>query len=288
LINKFTWRDEEMMRLEKIIFTLIFIFVLDLYADSFPKIEGWQPSSEVIEYNPGTLWEHINGAADQFINYGFQQLCIKEFKSEEKIISIEIYDMGSSLSAYGIFAIESRNIQPRLKIGAEAVITPPSQCLMFKSRYYVKVYAYEGKLSGEDGRLVLTSIASAIDGTSDFPVEVQLLPTKNRIEGSIAYARQAYLGLAELRNCVFANFKNERSEEFQYFIMVTPVGIFDMEKMLGAKWKKSQSLDLNMWYRQIPEQGLTGIMLTEDKLFGTTNAPDEKTLLKRLNVFVTK
>ena len=257
-------------------------------ADDFPAIHGWKSIEEVMYYNPDNLWEYINGAADQFIDYGFQTMSMGEFSAESIAVSIDIYDMGKPLHAFGVYATESRGITERFSIGAEAVIVPPSQCLMFKGKYYVKIYAFEGELSVTSGKDLLQEIASALPGTNAMPAELDLLPIKGRIEGSQGYTKVGYLGLSELKNCAYATFKECDGQEFQYYKIIPSVDETEKEILsnLGENWHKMDIDEYPVYYRTIPYQGMTGLVLTAAGIFGVTDAQDREILLQRIKIFI--
>ena len=60
------------MKIMKITALLVLAASIPLSAVEFPDVEGWEKTSEVKTYTPDNLWEYINGAADQFIEYGFR------------------------------------------------------------------------------------------------------------------------------------------------------------------------------------------------------------------------
>ncbi len=65
------------------------------------------PSIEPIKkFNANNLYQYINGAADLFIEYGFENLLVKDYIKEEYNLSIELYLMSSNESAYGIFSLQ--------------------------------------------------------------------------------------------------------------------------------------------------------------------------------------
>jgi hypothetical protein len=257
-------------------------------ADDFPAIHGWKSIEEVMYYNPDNLWEYINGAADQFIDYGFQTMSMGEFSAESIAVSIDIYDMGKPLHAFGVYATESRGITERFSIGAEAVIVPPSQCLMFKGKYYVKIYAFEGELSVTSGKDLLQEIASALPGTNAMPAELDLLPIKGRIEGSQGYTKVGYLGLSELKNCAYATFKECDGQEFQYYKIIPSADETEKDILsnLGENWHKMDIDEYPVYYRTIPYQGMTGLVLTAAGIFGVTDAQDREILLQRIKIFI--
>jgi len=266
---------------------LILLFLLTTYvnAEDFPQIEGWKPVSEIMYYNQNNLWEYINGAADQFIDYGFENLRVQEFSTDSVTISVDIYDMKRSLAAFGIYTTESRGITPRLSIGTEAVITPPSQALMIKDKYYIKISAFKGQLSQTRSQEVLESIVEDLPGKSGFPKEIYLLPKKNRIPGSIGFSGTGYLGLSELNNCLYARYRKTGEKDYEHFLIVPEIDQDKIPDILSDKWKKTDLDRYSVWFRKIPYQDLTGLIITDENVFGVTNSKDEKDLLNKLKIF---
>ena len=101
----------------------------------FPEIEGWGSPTAVNSYDASSLWEFINGAAETFMQYGFQGLETAEFSRDGTILAVSIYDMGSALNAYGIYRSERPDEVEPLAIGAQAIVSPPYQALMAKDRF---------------------------------------------------------------------------------------------------------------------------------------------------------
>lgn len=256
-------------------------------GDDFPNIPGWEPSSETMHYTADNLWEYINGAADQFIDYDMQDLKVQEFKNDSMAISIDIYDMGEPMSAFGIYTIESRNIEPRLAIGTEAVTTPPSQALMLKGKYYIKIYAFEGELTHTKGEAVLRSIAQSLPGDNTLPRELTYLPSGNQIEDSPGFTRKGYQGLAELNNCLFADYQPAEGEKFQYFITFPAEGETNEQVLekLGPKWQNTKLDKYMVWFREIPYQGYIGIIMTHSAIFGASGVHNMDALLNKLEIF---
>ena len=50
----------------------------------FPEIAGWKQSGEVETFIPKNLYEYINGAADLYLMYDFEELKVEEYKNEKK------------------------------------------------------------------------------------------------------------------------------------------------------------------------------------------------------------
>ena len=51
-------------------------------------------------------------------------------------------------------------------------------------------------------RTALRKLAAALPGSDGLPAAVQALPAKGRVAGSEGYARESYLGLSDMKNCI--------------------------------------------------------------------------------------
>ncbi len=277
------------MKIIRLFFLILGLIFNSLHATDFPDIKGWKPVSEVLSYNPDNLYEYINGAADQFIAYGFQELITRDLSSQGLQVTVDIYDMGTRLNAFGLFKTESPREQRILEIGTEAYISPPYQCLLLKDNYYVKVNVYEGEITNENGKPLLKALAKALLGEAGYPKELQLLPLAGKIPDSEGYARQAFLGLAELTNCVHASYK-DGDKEFKYFVMITSgkeTNESILEK-LSEKWQHTDHKKFAILVKKVPYMGLTGVILTGNKIIGVTECVNETEVSKRLEPVISQ
>ena len=61
----------------------------------FPELPGWQKQGKAETFLPETLYEHINGAAENFLGYDFEQLAVQNYGNDQKQTMIaEIYFHG--------------------------------------------------------------------------------------------------------------------------------------------------------------------------------------------------
>ncbi|MFC2088854.1 DUF6599 family protein [Calditrichota bacterium] len=268
------------------IFCTFYFFTGNIFSSeiNFSKIEGWTATDSLSVYTESNLWEYINGAADQFISYDFQELFSCEIYSGEQEAVIDVYNMGSRLNAFGIYKTERGDVSPKLAIGAEAVITSPMQCLMLKDMYYVKVNMYEGELSGSQAKKLLKSISDILPGKSTFPEELNLLPEEGKIPGTEYFVNESYLGMADLRHIVFADYMDDTESKFQYFIIIpksenTPEIIWDK---LVARWQPIEKKSFPILYKKIPYKGLIGVIKTNQGIIGVTDSADEVEMIQRL------
>ncbi len=268
------------------IHVLICVLVLSasaLQAFDFPSIPGWKPVSDVMSYTSENLYEYIDGAADQFIAYGFVELLSRDLAAESLQVTVDIYDMGELLNAYGMYKTERPRDEATLAIGSEAFVAAPYQALMFKGNYYVKINAFEGEISVENITPLLKALAATLPGTPGFPEQLGQLPTAGKIPDSEGYARQAFLGLAELNRCLYAFYEAEE-REFRYFI-VLPEGksSSDIWQELEKKWRRIEHDKRAVLFREVPYIGMVGIMRLGEKMIGVSDCNDQAELLARLS-----
>lgn len=68
---------------------------------------GWALAEGPQIFTKKTLFEHIDGEAELFLKYGFQNSVFALYqngKSREDQVEVDIYDMGSVLQAFGVFS----------------------------------------------------------------------------------------------------------------------------------------------------------------------------------------
>jgi len=84
-------------------------------------VPGWTRTGEARRYGPGNLWEYINGAAETFLTFGFQEAATADYAdaARKQEITIDIYRMGDPVGAYGMYAEERNPEATFLQVGAE-------------------------------------------------------------------------------------------------------------------------------------------------------------------------
>jgi len=261
------------------------IFTLSTPGQDYLDLPGWTPQGETLSFNSENLWEHINGAADQFLDLGFQHLLVRDFKKESLAVSIEIYDMASDLNAFGIFALERPVSFQSLPIGSQAVLSLPGQALLLKNVFYVKMYAFEGELTEKTAKMLLNTIADKLPGHNQLPKEFQSLPDSGKIRYSEGFVRETFLGLNELQNCLYAVYKDDSGAEYRRFRIITE-SYAQSEAFfhnLPEKWIKRDYRGLPARMVRLPYQGMAAVVLTRQGLFGVSDCPDEESIIKRLS-----
>lgn len=162
---------------------------LQALVQGLPDTIGeWSKSSDFAVYDADNLYGYINGGAELYISYQFINLISQPFINEEEDeIKLDIFDMGSSENAYGVFSHSRERIDDF--VGADIESEYAGGLLTFwKGRYYVSILAYP---ETESRKLVVrqlaTKIGAQIHEDSTKPKILSLLPQDKLQPHSIRY-----------------------------------------------------------------------------------------------------
>jgi hypothetical protein len=180
-----------------------------LAAEMLPKSEavtGWPARGEARTYTPRTLYECIDGAADLFLAYGFQGLTHGEYGADDThLITVDVYDMGTPLHAFGVFSSERPPTVTLTALGQQGYVDSGLGAF-WQDRYYVKVSIGAGATDAE-ARAFAVATASLLPPPSGMPAELKRLPAAARVAGSEGYTRQSALGHRFLQEVVSADYR---------------------------------------------------------------------------------
>ncbi|MFH1278821.1 MAG: DUF6599 family protein [Candidatus Eisenbacteria bacterium] len=263
---------------------LVSLLLPALAFGAFPDLEGWTPVGEPRSYGPDNLWEEIDGAAEPILAYGFQGLEAREVESDGIGVTVAIYDMGTPLSAFGLFRAECATGMDTIPIGTAASIYAPYQALMLKDRFFVKVSPLSGTAAKFRFREVLEAIDHAIPGITDFPDELDLLPLEFREPRTEEYTPESYLGLKELGNCVWARYLDDGHRKYRVFAIASKDGgvLEEAWAKLAGSWSPRQVGVPKVLVREIPYEGPIAAAHTGKMIIGIAGLDREEILLKKL------
>ena len=81
---------------------------------------GWTWDGKEMKYDSKSVFQYMNGAAELYLAYGFQNLSVRSFeKPNQPPITLELYDMASSANAYGGFSFEHQDEAVGIGQGSE-------------------------------------------------------------------------------------------------------------------------------------------------------------------------
>jgi hypothetical protein len=253
-------------------------------SSDFPAVEGWTRTGEIQVHDAGNLWEYIDGAADLFVSYGVRDCRTADLTSGALTVTVDLYDMGAPLNAFGVFEREASGESVDVEDAVAALVSPPYLALLLRGSTYAKVNAFEGELTMETGRDLLRALARALPGESTLPQELGLLPPGGKVEGTESYQAEGFLGLAELTDCISAEYAGDGDETWQGFV-VRPEAAQSVWEAL-TEWESVERNGLEVRFREVPYRGFVGAARTDHGLFGVSGADDREALVERLEAFV--
>lgn len=110
----------------------------------FPNLSGYKIKTGYPVFTAENLWDYIDGAADKYLEYGFADLHVAEYKKGRSVIKCEIYRLSDHTMAFGIYSSERSPSFRFLNLGAQGYITDGA-VNFFKGSYYIKIRTYSKK-----------------------------------------------------------------------------------------------------------------------------------------------
>jgi len=181
------------------------------------EVAGWGRRETPRVFTPGDLYEYINGNADLFNSFGFEEAAVGDYVptgAKEGWISVDVYDMGAPLHAFGIYGAEKADGVEAAAVGVQGYESA-GVIAFWKGRYYVKVSTIEGD-DAAGARRLAELVADRIGGEPAMPVELSWLPLERQVAGSERYVRKSALGHRFLNEVVSAQYELGPARAFLY------------------------------------------------------------------------
>ena len=143
----------------------------------------WQRSEKLRRFTPYNLYNHINGGAELFLEFGFESLLMQRYMKYNQELILELYRMETPESALGIYLMKCGQETPVPGISARNSGNR-FQFTVLKGRYYIQVYNADGNETILPDMIVLTREALR-PIPEEKPVSLfGLLPREHLISGS--------------------------------------------------------------------------------------------------------
>jgi hypothetical protein len=138
---------------------------------------GWKWDNKEMRYNSKTIFSYMDGAAELYLAYGFENLTVRRFgKSNQPPITVEVYEMTSSEDAYGVFSYEHQDETAGIGQGSEF---GGGLLRFWKGKYFVSIYAEGEGPDVESGILQIgMATANSITSMGTEPKLVGFIPGK--------------------------------------------------------------------------------------------------------------
>jgi hypothetical protein len=185
-----------------------------------PAPPGWSISEGPTSYDSETLFEYLNGGAPLYLEYGFKSLHQIRYQLGDDpyaSVTLDVYDMGSELGAFGVY----RSILPPrpeiMEWGAEGYRSG-TVAAAWKGTFYVHAEADDDRPELVEGLDHVMSLAvAAIQGSVALPSILEVFPRDGLREGSERYVAADLFGHAFLPGGFVAGYENDSGEAELFF-----------------------------------------------------------------------
>ena len=209
-----------------------------------PEVSGeWQRQGEFLEYAGDELFDYINGGAELYYEYGFVRVIVQDYRvSGEHNLSLEIYEMEDSESAFGIFSFKRSTGGKNIEVGDQGRLED-YYLNFWKGKYLVTITGFdEEEVTVRGLQTVAQAVDERIQNGGTLPSFLNLLPLSGRIEAGLKYFEGmlslynshpfAQVDIFNLKQGVRINYE----EGFSLFLFQ-----YSADEQAGAALKKAQA-----------------------------------------------
>jgi hypothetical protein len=155
--------------------------------EAFPNrgdLAGWLPVGSTEVFNSGTLYDLVDGQAEAYFAYGFEQVAVQGYENDTgQRVDVEIWQVATPSDAYGVFTANRAGEPVGFGNGGDA--DPGRRIAFWQDRYYVRVRTRQ-----EVPEAVLQQFALALEAGlptgGEPPALVDRLPTAGLVSRSRA------------------------------------------------------------------------------------------------------
>jgi hypothetical protein len=165
----------------------------------FPALEGWK-QGEIKRYSPENLYMPIDGAADLFLRYNFEEMQSVGYQNGPDAFSVEAYRHATLLDAFGIYSQGRPSMDVYLPLGVQGY-AGVDYLNFLAGRYYVEMRTSKpGPKTQAAMRTVAATMAGALNQGATMPSLFACFPAQGRKPNSEKYLARDILGYAFLNH----------------------------------------------------------------------------------------
>jgi hypothetical protein len=149
------------------------------------SISGWDSPDALKIYNQENLYNLVDGQADAFFAYGFEQVTVQRYQNATGArLNVEIWQLANPADAYGLF--HSGIAGQPVSIGVEGDSDPGRRLAFWQQRYFVSVTATEA-IPNETLWTFAKEIGNRLPPGGEPPAIVKRLPPEGFVDGSALF-----------------------------------------------------------------------------------------------------
>jgi hypothetical protein len=152
-------------------------------------LDGWTIKDEAQAYEGDDLYIYIDGGAEIYQEYGFKRVLAQDYWKGERSISLEIFEMASPESAYGIFAFKRSKDGTTEGIGS-ADSMESYYMNFWKGRFLVTLTGMNQDEETMAGiKILARGVDKKIQDSADMPKLLGALPAEGLVPSSRKYLK---------------------------------------------------------------------------------------------------
>ena len=151
-------------------------------AGAFP---GWTPSGEVELYDRENIYDLVDGQAESFFAYGFEQVAVQDYEDDAgAVLGVEIWQLATPADAYGLFTAGIAGTP--VDVGNDGDEDTGRRLLFWQDRYAVQVRARQ-ELDAAELERFAEEVSTALPSGGERPELVGRLPSDGLVERSALF-----------------------------------------------------------------------------------------------------
>jgi len=150
------------------------------------EVRGWKADGQDKVFTRQNIFDYMDGGGEIYLAYDFQRLLAREYaRPGAPRIVAEVYQMASSMDAYGVFTHDTDG-QP-VSVGQAAVYSA-GLLRFWKNRFFVRLQAEDETPEVKTALMALgNQLSSGIPQDGRKPSLLAALPPQGLIESSVHY-----------------------------------------------------------------------------------------------------
>ena len=255
---------------------------------SFPEMAGWKQSGEIQIFSPANLYDYINGGADLYLKYDFQELKVAEYQNDRKVsVTIEVYRHKTPVHAFGIYSQERLGNANYLEIGAQGY-SEKGVLNFLTADCYVKMSSVD---AGPEDQAVLLAFAKKVvdnlGGKGSLPSILSSFPREGEKKNSEKFIAREFLGYAFFQSAFTADYELS-GRKFKLFV-IEGTDQNDCRNMIREYLKHTGNLQTKVeegrFQLKDPYHGGMDFYWKGNYIWGALDLADETLRSKVLNLF---
>lgn len=227
---------------------LLLAFSFNAFAEEFiyltEKIGDYSLIEPAVVYSQKDLYEYIDGQAVFYFSYGFKRLEHGYYSKGKTTYYVDVYELGSNLSAFGAFRQQREEDASPLKIGAEGAQTDYLTVFWKSDRYVEIIPMSSGDPDLEGMKFLAKEIDKKIKAKPSLPKELSLLPQKGIKKGSERYVDENFMSYSFMGRGLTAVYSPAGgTDQFRVFIGLGD-NVSSAEKIISSYKEKLQEQEI--------------------------------------------